>query len=328
MINAGTQYPGQIEAPDANYPYGGAKNETVPSAFDGTPFEKAMLADIFGLQQGLLNASGIVPSGNSDTVLVSDQMQALIHLVTAGAFMEDSGAADAYIIDPIANGFGPEAYNDGMRFRFIPGNDNTGASTVDVGGLGAKDIKTPEGNDPIIGDILAGISITIEYDLAGDKFVIYSVATGGATDKPYALIEDQRTQNTPGGTFTSGAWQTRTLNQEVTDAKGIASLAANQITLQAGTYKFRASAPASAVDRHQIRLYNITDASATKIGTSEIAAGSAQTRSVVSVRFTITAAKVFELQHRCETTRATDGFGNEANLTTEIFARIEIMKEI
>ena len=76
-INPNTQYPGQVEAPDANYPLGGAKNETVVDALDGTPFEKAMLNDIFGFQQALLSQAGITASGNSETALVSQYLAAM-----------------------------------------------------------------------------------------------------------------------------------------------------------------------------------------------------------------------------------------------------------
>lgn len=82
-INPDTQYPGQVEAPDANYPYGGAKNETTPStptvpgSLDGTPFEAALLNDIFGFQQALLTEAAIVPSGNAETAIASQYLQAL-----------------------------------------------------------------------------------------------------------------------------------------------------------------------------------------------------------------------------------------------------------
>ena len=76
-IDPDSQYPGQTEAPDADYPYGGAKNETVVDALDGTPFEKAMLNDIFGLQQSLLDKAEIVPSGNSETAPLSQYREAL-----------------------------------------------------------------------------------------------------------------------------------------------------------------------------------------------------------------------------------------------------------
>ena len=37
-------------------------------------------------------------------------------------------------------------------------------------------------------------------------------ADAGGLFSSYAIIADQKTQNTAGGTFTSGAWRTRDLN--------------------------------------------------------------------------------------------------------------------
>ena len=75
----------------------------------------------------------------------------------------------------------------------------------------------------------------------------------------YAVIADQKTSGTDGGTFTSGAWRTRDLNTEVTDVDNIVSISSNQFTLQAGTYLIKARATAYDCDRHQLRLRNITD---------------------------------------------------------------------
>ena len=68
---------GRITAPDENYPDGSAKNDTTGVAGDGTPFEKALLNDLYGEQQAKLFEGGITPSGNSETALVSDQVDAM-----------------------------------------------------------------------------------------------------------------------------------------------------------------------------------------------------------------------------------------------------------
>ncbi len=86
-INPSTEtlFGGNVTAPDANYPYGSGKNETIAGALDGTPFIKKMLDDIWGLQQSLLTAAGIVPDGNADTVLASQYKQAIDRL-TVGKY--------------------------------------------------------------------------------------------------------------------------------------------------------------------------------------------------------------------------------------------------
>jgi hypothetical protein len=221
-----------------------------------------------------------------------------------------------------------------------------------------------------------------------------------------AYIEDQKAQNTDGGTFTNGAWRTRDLNTKVFDASvicsitklpftsggtyeivagdeiegatsgetatvfdveltggswaggdaagnlwlndqsgafvaenldvganaNVASIAADstdsEIRLLAGTYRINATAPGYQVNRHQTRFQNTTDAATIAAGSSERTTTATCTVSSVEGRFTITASKTFELQHQCFTTIANVGFGNPCDFTTEVYARIEIIKEL
>lgn len=71
---------GRITAVDGNYPYGSSKDETAPAAGDGTPYFKGRADDIFGFQQALLKAAGIVPSGNAETALESEYLKAIVDL--------------------------------------------------------------------------------------------------------------------------------------------------------------------------------------------------------------------------------------------------------
>lgn len=145
----------------------------------------------------------------------------------------------------------------------------------------------------------------------------------------YALLRDEKAANTQGGTFTSGAWRTRDLNTEV-DPDAIVSLASNQFELAAGSYLIRARAPAALADRHKLKVANITDTTDAIIGQSNHAQDTAtvMTTAFLTGRVTIAATKTFELQHRCETTRATDGFGVACNFgVVEIYAEVEIWRE-
>ncbi len=79
-IKPETLYSGQINAGDANYPYGSARNVAVPGDGLGTPLDNAWLNDIWGLTQALLNRAGVVPSGNADTILLSQYMESLLKI--------------------------------------------------------------------------------------------------------------------------------------------------------------------------------------------------------------------------------------------------------
>lgn len=150
---------------------------------------------------------------------------------------------------------------------------------------------------------------------------------GGAGD--YILIRDEKATTVEGGTFTSGAWRTRDLNTEVADTGGHASVASNQITLAAGTYRVSASAPTHNVTRHQTRLRDITNGVTLVLGTTGYSVNaSAQDVSFVVGRFTLSGSTVIELQHRCTVTQATVGFGVAGQSgETEVYAVVELIRE-
>jgi hypothetical protein len=145
---------------------------------------------------------------------------------------------------------------------------------------------------------------------------------------PNVIVEDQKASGTSSGAFNSGAWRTRDLNTLVRNEGGIASLAANEVTLPPGTYYMRWSAPAYIVNAHQTRLFNVTSGAAVALGQCAYAnsANADSNLSHGSAVATVSATTAFRLEHRCATTRATNGFGVSAALDTEIFSRLEIWK--
>ena len=162
------------------------------------------------------------------------------------------------------------------------------------------------------------VSPSVTLDVAG--FI------GGAY--PMIQVRDHETQNTAGGTFTSGAWQTRTLNTVTTNTISGASLSSNRITLPSGTYYATFSAPAFMVDRHQVRISSISGAAVQILGQNAYAdaANSVQSNSQGDGVFTIPASSStqIELQHRCSTTRAANGLGVEVNVSTEVYGIVNI----
>lgn len=134
---------------------------------------------------------------------------------------------------------------------------------------------------------------------------------------PYVCVRDEKAAGTSGGSFTSGAWRTRTLNTIQSDDAGIASIATNQVTLPPGRYRTVIRAPGYGVNDHMARLQNITLASTILEGIGSRATSSnAYTLSVIAGKFTLSTTTVLEVQHQCETTNGTDGFGRAMNLTT------------
>lgn len=149
-----------------------------------------------------------------------------------------------------------------------------------------------------------------------------------APSRPYINVQDQKAQNTAGGSFTSGAWRTRDLNTIVSDQYGLASVTNNQLTLAPGTYRCEIACPARAVGNHQARLQNISDGATTLLGRGARtdAASQAQTESIICGEFRIGRSTVFEVQHQTGTGSATTGFGIQMNFTTEVYTVAEFWK--
>lgn len=112
-----------------------------------------------------------VVEGTGQTLSAGDLDQlgkGIANYVANGDFYTDSGAAGAYVLTEIGSKQAPTAYTDGMRVRFEAANANTGASTVNVAGLGVKNIKLSGGTDPAAGDISGRTELV--YDASNGWF--------------------------------------------------------------------------------------------------------------------------------------------------------------
>ena len=183
---------------------------------------------------------------------------------------------------------------------------------------------------------IAGVSggTSPPITLSGDTATLSGTGVtfpAGGTGNPIsvAVIVDQKANNTEGGTFTSGDWRIRDLNTEISDPDGIVSVSSNQFTLGAGTYLISWSAPAFVTAIHVSKLYSVTDSSDLRIGTSEYSNSSHGTHTHSKGHFvhTISASHVYEIRHRCSTTRSINGFGSGAAFgVVNIFTEVLIQK--
>lgn len=154
---------------------------------------------------------------------------------------------------------------------------------------------------------------------------------GGGTSSKAATIQDQKAHGTDGGSFTSGSWQQRVLNTLSDPESIVTSLVSNQFILPAGTYTVIVEAPALQVDIHQVRLQNVTDGTfAYGMKAFTLSAGSeASSTSVLHIVFTISGAKTFQVDHRCQTTKTFQGlgYGNAGDFgNVEVYTSVMITK--
>ena len=165
------------------------------------------------------------------------------------------------------------------------------------------------------GEVLTASSLNANFSF---------VANGG-----FAMFNESQASGTDGGTFTSGAWQKRTLNTTVSNTITGCSIASSVITLTAGTYRIQGTTPWwGTTNFTQPRFQNTTD-SISYLGQSGYGNGGVGMvfGGYVEAIFTITGTKNFELQHRCSATVATNGFGIGATFgVSTIFSTLCIEK--
>lgn len=122
--------------------------------------------------------------------------QALYMAARDGDAFTDSGAADAYVLTKI-RGKSETAYRNGARFRFVPANTNTGASTVNIQGIGSKNIRFSDNSALIAGAIKSGYPCEIYYDSSADNFKLIGDAPLSPTIQKFT--SGSGTYTTPNG---------------------------------------------------------------------------------------------------------------------------------
>ncbi len=158
------------------------------------------------------------------------------------------------------------------------------------------------------------------------SFNAHAYLTPSGAGLKVAVVFESQPEGTEGGTFTSSAWQTRLLNTEQ-DPDGILSLSGNQITLQAGTYYLKGIAPAYAVNRHKARFYNVTTSAELCQGMNNFAGNFSVAE--VDCIVTLTGETIVQLEHQCQTTQSTNGFGSAAyfgSTIKEVYSVVTVTK--
>lgn len=158
----------------------------------------------------------------------------------------------------------------------------------------------------------------------------------------FIFIKDVKAVGTNGGTFFEDVWVPRFLNDIDTSITGCVTLTTgtnssygttgdigtenpSSFTLEPGTYFLSSFIPAYNVRNHQTRLYNNTTSQVVVYGSSEYS-HKATTISIIHHQFQLTSSTEFYLQHKCEKTEISDGFGRSSGHADEIFSRVIIFK--
>jgi len=116
--------------------------------------------------EALIESAGIALAAGT-----LDQLKKSVSDYSAGGnFGTDSGIADAYVLSPIGSKEGQTSYADGLQCKFKVGATNTGASTVNVNGLGLKNILAIDDSVLLAGSLEINDLVTIIYDSGAGYF--------------------------------------------------------------------------------------------------------------------------------------------------------------
>lgn len=127
------------------------------------------------------------PEGGPDTD-VEMLGKTLALYANAAQYYQDSGAANAYVLARVGNLKALTAYKDGVIVYFKAGNDNTGASTINVDSLGSKDLVDFQGNALVGGEIITGGYVIARYRNSTDDFEI--IKANNTADMPIPASAD------------------------------------------------------------------------------------------------------------------------------------------
>jgi len=106
-------------------------------------------------------------------------------VASKGDFYKESAGsvADVYLLEADDDLADVWRLKNGMRFRFKVVNANTGASTVNINSLGAKDLKLNGGSALAGGELVANQNAEIVFDETNDYFVLNLPAKEALTAK-------------------------------------------------------------------------------------------------------------------------------------------------
>ena len=137
--------------------------------------------------QNVIEALGLTLSSGD----LNQLGKAIAGYVANGTFYTDSGIANAYVLTKIGLKQTATAYTDGFFASFIAGNSNSSASTVNVAGLGVKNIVLPGGVPLLAGDISGRVELA--FDNANDRFELLNARIDKLTPATLAIaVADAR----------------------------------------------------------------------------------------------------------------------------------------
>lgn len=211
----------------------------------------------------------------------------------------------------------------------------SGGTTLPAGDIVTADIADNAVTADKLSDGTAGT--LLGYDSSGDPTEVGPGTSGqvltsngpGAEptyqappSAPTAIMEDQKSAGTSGGTPTAGAWTTRALNAEAYDPLGVVSISSNEFTVTVdGWVEWQSIFSNTLLTK--TRLYNVTDASVAGYGMS--AYTNAVANMVATGGSSVEAGKTYRLEYWAQYVHP-NGLGYSFGAGTEIYTRVILFR--
>lgn len=129
-----------------------------------------------------LVSAGITPDGS----VLNQIAKGVANYSSASNFFAENGTVNNYTLIANNNFLAPTSYITGMVIRFITANTNTTTTpTVNLAGLGAKNIKKADGSSVVAGDITGYVEL--RYD--GTNFLLKNQGIS-YLNNPVSLVND------------------------------------------------------------------------------------------------------------------------------------------
>lgn len=164
-------------------------------------------------------------------------------------FAVDTGTANTYVVAMPNTWTG---YVNGATALIKISTTNTGASSLNVDGLGARSIKLFSGDDPVAGDLVAGSIAFMVYDGSSNHFKMLSFASQDTLNIA-TVAADIADVNTIAG-ISADVTAVAAIDTDVTTVAGMSG----DVSAFANRYRIASSEPASGNDEGDL-YYNTTE---------------------------------------------------------------------
>ncbi len=146
-----------------------------------------------------------------------------------------------------------------------------------------------------------------------------------------AILRDDKTSGTNGGTSSNTTWNARDLNTELYDPGSIVSISSNQFTPISGDYEIWVFTPflggTGAASTGKCRLYNVTGAAVVEEGMSVFAVINGLATAILNCKFTANGSSAYRIDTYTSVGKTTNGLGTQTgDGSTEVYTMVQLRK--